>query len=218
MAAGPSAGLDGREHMSLDPDVQKRLEGLTASAPVVLFMKGTRDGPQCGFSATVVGILDRILPDYETVDVLIDPEVREGIKALSQWPTIPQLYVRGEFVGGCDIVQEMFEKGELHEALGLSRPDGAAPAITITDGAAALLNEAAQGAPAPDLHLSIDARFHGRMGFGPRQGGEIEVEANGFTLLLDPDTAPRADGITIDVVETPQGKGLTIRNPNAPEA
>lgn len=202
--------------MSLDPDVRKRLQDLTASAPVVLFMKGTREGPQCGFSATVVSILDRIVSEYETVDVLADPEVREGIKELSQWPTIPQLYVRGEFLGGCDIVREMYEKGELHEALGATRPENPAPRITVTDSAAELLHAAAERAPAPDLHLAIDARFHGRMGFGPRQGGEIEVRTNGFTILLDPDTAARADGITIDAVETPQGRGLTIQNPNAP--
>jgi monothiol glutaredoxin len=82
-------------------------------------MKGNRRMPQCGFSATVVQILDHLIPEYTTVDVLQDPEVREGIKAYTQWPTIPQLYVKGEFVGGCDIVREMFQTGELQKTLGV---------------------------------------------------------------------------------------------------
>ena len=80
-------------------------------------MKGNRQMPQCGFSAQVVQILDSLVPDYDTVDVLSDPEVRQGIKEYSSWPTVPQLYVRGEFVGGCDIVTEMYQSGELHNAL-----------------------------------------------------------------------------------------------------
>jgi monothiol glutaredoxin len=80
---------------------------------VVLFMKGTPDFPQCGFSSTVVQILDYLGVDYVATNVLADQKVREGIKAYSQWPTIPQLYVKGEFVGGCDIAKEMFETGEL---------------------------------------------------------------------------------------------------------
>lgn len=80
---------------------------------IVLFMKGTPGMPQCGFSATVVQILDHIGVKYKGVNVLADPEIRQGIKDFSNWPTIPQLYVKGEFVGGCDIIREMFESGEL---------------------------------------------------------------------------------------------------------
>jgi monothiol glutaredoxin len=81
--------------------------------PVVLFMKGTPDFPQCGFSGRVVQILDYIGASYKGVNVLADPELRDGIKQFANWPTIPQLYVKGEFVGGCDIVSEMFQSGEL---------------------------------------------------------------------------------------------------------
>jgi monothiol glutaredoxin len=80
---------------------------------IVLFMKGTPGMPQCGFSATVVQILDHVGAKYKGVNVLADAEIRQGIKDFSNWPTIPQLYVKGEFVGGCDIVREMFESGEL---------------------------------------------------------------------------------------------------------
>ena len=84
---------------------------------VVLFMKGTPGFPQCGFSGQVVQILDYLGVDYKGVNVLADDDLREGIKTYSDWPTIPQLYVKGEFVGGCDIVREMFESGELTEML-----------------------------------------------------------------------------------------------------
>ena len=91
---------------------------IVKSNDVVLFMKGTALFPQCGFSSRAIAILDRIGARYETVDVLQDPEIRSGIKDYSDWPTIPQLYVRGEFVGGSDIMMEMFESGELKELIG----------------------------------------------------------------------------------------------------
>ena len=103
--------------MSSDPTTQEKISTLVKSTPVMLFMKGTPQMPQCGFSAQVVAILDRLAPSYGTFDVLSDPAVREGIKEFSRWPTIPQLYVRGEFVGGCDIITEMFQTGELGETL-----------------------------------------------------------------------------------------------------
>ena len=103
--------------MSLDESVRQEITNTLESNEVVLFMKGNRRSPQCGFSATVVGILDSMLGDYHTVDVLSEPEVRDGIKTFSSWPTIPQLYVKGEFVGGCDIVREMYENGELQDML-----------------------------------------------------------------------------------------------------
>ena len=84
---------------------------------VVLYMKGTKDFPQCGFSAVVVQILKNLGVDFVDINVLADSEVRQGIKDFSNWPTIPQLYIKGEFVGGCDIVKEMFQSGELQELL-----------------------------------------------------------------------------------------------------
>jgi len=94
-----------------------RIAELVKNNDVVLFMKGTALFPQCGFSSRAIAILDRLEAKYETVDVLQDPEIRQGIKEYSEWPTIPQLYVRGEFVGGSDIMMEMFESGELQELL-----------------------------------------------------------------------------------------------------
>ena len=97
--------------------VENRIRGLVDENPVVLFMKGTPVFPQCGFSATIVQMLSLLGVRFKGVDVLEDPEIRQGIKHFSDWPTIPQLYVKGEFVGGCDIVREMYETGELAELL-----------------------------------------------------------------------------------------------------
>jgi monothiol glutaredoxin len=95
----------------------ERIADIVKANDVVLFMKGTALFPQCGFSSRAIAILDRLGSKYETVDVLQDPEIRQGIKDYSDWPTVPQLYVRGEFVGGSDIMMEMFESGELQELL-----------------------------------------------------------------------------------------------------
>lgn len=100
---------------STDNTVNQRIRETVEGNDVVLFMKGTPVFPQCGFSATVVQVLSLMGVKFKGFDVLEDPEVREGIKQYSEWPTIPQLYVKGEFVGGCDIVREMFETGELME-------------------------------------------------------------------------------------------------------
>jgi len=96
-------------------DVNERIDALVKSNDVVLFMKGSALFPQCGFSSRAVAILDHLGVTFETVDVLQDAEIRQGIKAYSDWPTIPQLYVKGEFVGGSDIMMEMFESGELQQ-------------------------------------------------------------------------------------------------------
>ena len=94
-----------------------RIQSEISDAPVMLYMKGTAMFPQCGFSARVVQILSHMNVPFKTADVLEDPELRDGIKQFSNWPTIPQLYVKGEFVGGCDIVTEMFQSGELETLL-----------------------------------------------------------------------------------------------------
>ena len=96
-------------------DAKDRIDSLVKSNEVVLFMKGTALFPQCGFSSRAVAILDHLGVPFETVDVLQDQEIRQGIKDYSDWPTIPQLYVKGEFVGGSDIMMEMFESGELQQ-------------------------------------------------------------------------------------------------------
>jgi monothiol glutaredoxin len=101
----------------MDVTTHDRIHQQVTENPVVLFMKGTPVFPQCGFSATVVQILSHLGVKFKGIDVLSDSSVRDGIKEFSSWPTIPQLYVKGEFIGGCDIVREMFETGELQQML-----------------------------------------------------------------------------------------------------
>ncbi|HEX8643820.1 MAG TPA: Grx4 family monothiol glutaredoxin [Allosphingosinicella sp.] len=98
-------------------DVKQRIDEIVGGHDVVLFMKGTALFPQCGFSSRAVSILDHLGVAFETVDVLQDPEIRNGIKEYSDWPTVPQLYVKGEFVGGSDIMMEMFQAGELQQLI-----------------------------------------------------------------------------------------------------
>jgi len=98
-------------------DTKTRIDEIVGKSDVVLFMKGTALFPQCGFSSRAVAILDHLGVGFETVDVLQDPEIRQGVKEYSDWPTVPQLYVKGEFVGGSDIMMEMYEAGELQQLL-----------------------------------------------------------------------------------------------------
>ena len=99
----------------MEENVKNKISNLINSNEVCLFMKGTPEVPQCGFSLAVSNVLKHLKVSFTGVNVLDDPEIREGIKAYSEWPTIPQLYVKGEFIGGCDIVKEMFEKGDLQK-------------------------------------------------------------------------------------------------------
>lgn len=101
----------------MDDTLRDRIQGIIDANDVVLFMKGNKNFPQCGFSATVVEVLRRSGAEFQDVNVLEDPAIRQGIKEFANWPTIPQLYVRGKFVGGSDIIREMYEKGELEALL-----------------------------------------------------------------------------------------------------
>jgi len=104
----------------MDASTQQRIESLIASSPVVVFMKGNKLMPQCGFSNNVVQILTALAIPFESFDVLSDMEIRQGIKEFSDWPTIPQVYVNGEFIGGSDILIEMYNSGELREKLAVA--------------------------------------------------------------------------------------------------
>jgi monothiol glutaredoxin len=201
----------------LPESMRDRIAALLAQSHVVLFMKGTRRAPQCGFSASVIDLLDGWIDDYATVDVLADAELREGIKAFSEWPTIPQLYVGGEFVGGADILRELEDSGELGTALGAGGPS--APQLTITPEAAAQFRAAFESPdiePSDVLRLAIDNRHHNDLSIGSRRPDDIEVESNGVHLVMDRRSARRARGLTIDFIDGPDGAGFKIDNPNAP--
>ena len=103
--------------MLMTRDIHQEIAEQVKAAPIVLYMKGNRHMPQCGFSAAVVACLNDLGAVYKEIDVLRDPEIRDGVKRFSDWPTIPQLYVGGEFLGGCDIIRQMHQSGELRDAL-----------------------------------------------------------------------------------------------------
>ena len=196
---------------------QETLRKLVQENEFVLFMKGTRSAPQCGFSATVVGILDAFLDDYATVNVLADPEVRAGIKEFSSWPTIPQLYVKGEFIGGCDIVKELNASGELADVLGRRPAEVAPPEVAVTEAAVNALREFHDGEGPLSVRVQISGRFEYGMDFDGEQPGDLVVEGPGLQLLFDRASAKRADGMVIDFVKGPSGEaGFKIDNPNEP--
>lgn len=202
--------------MSLSEQTRSKIEQQIASDRVVLYMKGTPQQPQCGFSAKTAGILDSLLPGYASFDVLADEQVRQGIKVFSDWPTIPQLYVDGELIGGCDIVTDMYNSGELHQVLGLEAPDRTPPDITITDQAAEKIKAGMQDHAGLGLHMSIDANWQPQFGLQPAQGNEISATSNGITLLFDLQSAQRARGAVIDWVDALDGSGLDVTLPAAP--
>lgn len=203
--------------MSLEDSTREKIENIINQKRVVLFMKGTPKAPMCGFSSKTVGLLDTVLDDYESVDVLQDQEIRDGIKIYGNWPTIPQLYIDGELVGGCDIVTAMFNSSELHEMLGVEAPDRTPPEVTITDPAAEKILEAMAGHEGIGLHFAVDADWQSQFNVAPAEGHEIMIETNGITMYFDLASAQRANGAVIDWVDTLQGSGLTIHLPQAPE-
>lgn len=205
--------------MSLDPALRSRIDSLLQSNRVVLFMKGQPTMPQCGFSAKAVGALSSLGIDYAHVNVLADQEIREGIKAYGDWPTIPQLYIDGELVGGSDIIEQMTNSGELAAVLGVAAPDRTPPSITVTPAAAQMLANALEDAgPGAALVLGIDAQFQPDFQLGAFDAKAIAAESNGVRIQFDLASARRAEGVTIDWVDDIRGKGLAIDNPNAPRA
>ncbi|WNH53388.1 Grx4 family monothiol glutaredoxin [Stenotrophomonas oahuensis] len=203
--------------MSLDPALRSRIESILNANRVVLFMKGQPTMPQCGFSAKAVGALQDLGVEFAHVNVLADAEIREGIKVYGEWPTIPQLYIEGELVGGSDIILQMASSGELSSVLGLAAPDRTPPRITVTPAAVEMLRGALADAPGASLQLSIDAGFQPNFQLVPHDDNAIAAESNGLRVQFDVSSARRAEGITIDWVDDIRGKGLAIDNPNAPK-
>jgi monothiol glutaredoxin len=197
-------------------DVQQQIDELVKNHKVVLFMKGTRMFPQCGFSARAIEIFKRCGVTIKDVNVLSDPQIREGIKQYSNWPTIPQVYVDGKFVGGSDILLEMFENGELQKLLGVEAPKVAAPKLTITERAAEAFKSAMQEMGSEVLRFEVSPNFQYDLYFGDAQPEDFVVKTAGLDVHVAKLTAARADGSTIDYVEGPDGTGFKITNPNEP--
>ena len=203
--------------MSLAPELRQRIDALLQANRIVLFMKGDPGAPQCGFSAKAVAALSALETPYAHVDVLADGEIREGIKQYGDWPTIPQLYIDGELVGGSDIIEQMANSGELHAALGLPPPDRTPPGVTVAPAAAQMLRKAIEDAGGEVVvKLDIDPRFRTRLQLAPEDANAITVESEGVRLQVDVAAARRAEGIVIDWADDHRGRGLVVENPNAP--
>jgi monothiol glutaredoxin len=200
--------------MPLAKEVQSRIEDLIGHHQIVLFMKGNKHFPQCGFSARVIKMLNEVGAKYETFNVLSDAAVRDGIKEFSEWPTIPQLYVNKEFVGGCDIVTEMFQSGDLQKLLGAPVEEVVPPAMTVTPAAAKAFRDAAE--PATTLRLDISADFQYELFFDAPQPADIVANCDGLEVRMNRATAKRAAGMRVDYVVVDGGGAFKIDNPNEP--
>ena len=205
--------------MTLEPQLRQKFDQMVTADSVVLFMKGTRSFPQCGFSASVVNILNTLIPKYTTVNVLADADVRSSLKEYSDWPTFPQLFIKGEFVGGADIVRQMYETGELEKKLGDLVAPAKPPAVTVSARAGAELSAALKdGTPGDVIHLTITASWEHQLDLGPKEASHVTIETGGITLQLDRPSAARANGTVVDFVEDATGAGFKIDNPNRPPA
>lgn len=203
----------------MNEQTKQAIDSLVNNNACVLFMKGNPTHPQCGFSSNTVGILKELLGEkFAYCNVLEDAEIREGIKEYGNWPTIPQLYINKELVGGNDIITEMFNTGELQSMLDLPQPNKEAAQITITDTAAENIQKGIQNMGSSVLMLSIDGQYNTRFSIEEPKGYEISSEIGDIKIYMDVGTAKRANGIEIDWVEDLQGAGLVIKNPNEPKA
>ena len=203
--------------MSLDPALRSRIDTLLADNRIVLFMKGQPQAPQCGFSAKAVGALNSLGIDYKHVDVLADPEIRDAIKLYGDWPTIPQLYIGGELVGGSDIIEQMANSGELHGALGLPPPDRTPPQIEIGEAAIAMLRTAITDAGGDVVvRMDIDPQYRTRLHLAQPDPNAITHDRRRHPRGVRPRRrTPRARP-AIDWADDARGRGLVIENPNAP--
>ncbi|MEZ4335751.1 MAG: Grx4 family monothiol glutaredoxin [Sandaracinaceae bacterium] len=195
--------------------VQEEIQRVVVDNRVVLFMKGSRMAPQCGFSARAVDILDEYLEDYRTVDVLADPAVREAIKDFSAWPTIPQLYVDAKFVGGSDIIHEMTKSGELAELLGTPRIEMSEPKVALSKAAEeAFIRfwDVEGDTEEPVVRLTISSNWETAR---PRPGaaGDSCSSYGRARPGDDASVARRADGVTIDYMERGGNIGFGLSNP-----
>ncbi len=205
--------------MTLDSSLKQKIDTLVNSDIVVLFMKGSRSFPQCGFSASVINILNTLVPKYTTVNILADGDVRGGMKEYSDWPTFPQLFIKGEFVGGADIVRQMHESGDLAKKLGTVVVPAKPPALTVTARAASELSAALKdGSPGDVIHLTITPTWEHQLDIGAKDANHLTLETGGITVQLDPTSATRGEGVVIDFVDGVDGAGFKIDNPNRPAA
>lgn len=205
-----------RTPMAISEALAAHLHGLLSANRVVLFMKGTRLAPSCGFSSQVVNLLDRYLDVYATVDVVADPALREALREHSEWPTFPQLYVDGRFHGGAEIVAAMDESGELTALLGSGPRAPRPPVIQLDEAAAGAIADIGRTVPGAVVRMEISSGFHHELYFGDAQPDDVVAESQGVFVHMDAASARRAEGMSIALVKGAGGSGFRIDNPNEP--
>lgn len=199
----------------MEAELKREIDDLLQNHPVVLFMKGSKSFPQCGFSATVVGILREAgVRDFKDINILQRGDLREGMKEYASWPTFPQLYVKGQFVGGCDIVKELYASGELFDVLGKDKPAVKVPEVRVSAAAKQAIESAREGNEG-GLRIEISPQFEYALSIDEAKDSDIKLELGGLTLLFDRQSAARADGMSVDYLQGGQG-GFKIENPNEP--
>ena len=196
--------------------LKSQIDDLVKKSRVVLFMKGSRHFPQCGFSAGVVKVLDEIGTKYETINILQSQELRDGVKEYSQWPTFPQLYVDGKLVGGADIVRDMHSQGELAKVIGVTPKveEGpvTAPTFTMTETARkAILDAQKEEAPGDALRIEVAPGFGYELFFDQKKADDLVLDAK-IPVVIDPNSARRAKNIRVDFM----GGGFRIENDAEP--
>ncbi len=198
-------------------EIQAQIEAAVKENEILLFMKGTPAAPNCGFSAATVEILDSLLGEgYASVDVLAHPEIREGIKEFSSWPTIPQLYVKGQFLGGADIISQLFESGELAEALGVSSESDQVPQLEISEAALKAFQGYLDGSD-DVIILKVDRGYEASLSLGAQPEKAVIAAFENLIVAMDRLTASRANGLSIDYLETPEGPAFKVDHPNKPK-
>ncbi len=197
-------------------DTKNKIESFIQQNSIALFMKGNKYQPECGFSAKVIDVLNQITSDYETFNILTDPNVREGIKEYSSWPTIPQLYINQEFIGGCDIVLDLYKSGELQKILGLKKATQE-PNIQVSQEAlTAFKNAQAQSNTSDPVRIKITAGFEHELEFDEKNSEDFVIEIDGIEIIIDPYSASKADGLSIGFIEDGLESGFDFHNPNVP--
>ncbi|MBW2457659.1 MAG: Grx4 family monothiol glutaredoxin [Deltaproteobacteria bacterium] len=199
-------------------ELEDQIADLISHHQVVLFMKGTAETPRCGHSARAVEVLERCGVEFEAVDVLADPAMGDGIKTYSKWPTLPQAYIDGEFVGGSDILARRYDQGDLQKQLGAEPEEDPPPTIelTVTYTAQEVLAGGLEQAGEGVARFTVSPSFHYDLTLGTQAESDVVVRCGKVDLHVPRHAASRAHGTTIDFVSGPDGEGFRIKNPNEP--
>lgn len=200
----------------MNDNTKQIIEELINKNRIVLFMKGNKERPQCGFSKQVVDVLKKFTNDFKTIDVLQDNTIREEIKTYSSWPTIPQLYVDQEFIGGCDIVLDLLKSDELARTLKVNKASSQPNIKVLKQAVNAFIDASKDCNPGEYIRVEIDAEFQHSLGFDQKHADDFLISVDGAQIIIDPYSSLRANNLEIDFIVEDLESGFAFDNPNAP--